>query len=195
MTRCLPGAAAALVLALAGCGVAHGAASSPPPGGGGPGVGARPPAVSTPSQPPAASGQQPPRGQAPGGGPLPARGRLRRELPPPRFLLLPRRWLPVISPRLVAAEHLVPLPWRLQRLEPGGTVADISFLSGGCRSWPAGVVIRQSPSAVTMALEAHGAQPGLLCPSDLVLGLGRVRIPALHGRPLRPVAAPVAATG
>jgi hypothetical protein len=166
-------------------------------------VGARPPAVSTPSPPPAASGQQPPRGQAPGGGPLPARGRLRRELPPPRlrelppprFLLLPRRWLPVISPRLVAAEHLVPLPWRLQRLEPGGTVADISFLSGGCRSWPAGVVIRQSPSAVTMALEAHGAQPGLLCPSDLVLGLGRVRIPALHGRPLRPVAAPVAATG
>jgi hypothetical protein len=98
-----------------------------------------------------------------------------------------KQWLPVLTARLVAADHLLPQRWKLLRVAQGSTAVEISYFSGPCLADPKGVLIVESGSAVTLSLEAPNPRLAADCaPDSVATQTAWVRTPVLHGRTLRP---------
>jgi hypothetical protein len=97
----------------------------------------------------------------------------------------PMRWLPLLSARQAAADDLLPRNWALVRITHGGTVAEIRYHIGGCLPQPKGVLVTQTPTAVTLALVAPRPSVAADCAPVLDSATAQVHIPALAGRTLR----------
>jgi hypothetical protein len=93
-----------------------------------------------------------------------------------------RRWLPVLTARKVAADHLLSQKWKLLRVAQGGTAVEISYFFGPCLAPPKGVLIVESGSTVTLSLEAPNPRLAADCAPVVSTQAAWVRIPVLHGR-------------
>lgn len=96
-----------------------------------------------------------------------------------------RRWLPVLTAREVAADHLLPQKWKLLRVAQEGTAVEISYFSGPCLAHPKGVLIAESGSTLTLSLEAPNPRLAADCAPAVATQAAWVRIPVLDGRTLR----------
>ncbi|HEX8345093.1 MAG TPA: hypothetical protein VF657_10155 [Actinoplanes sp.] len=103
-------------------------------------------------------------------------------VPPEKQTVAP---LPELSG--AAAEGLTEVPWSLQELDPGGTVATLTVMNGGCYD-VRGVRTDLTPTGVHLTLLA--AEPATGCTSA-VASIVSVRLPEpLGSRSLRPGPAP-----
>jgi hypothetical protein len=96
------------------------------------------------------------------------------------------RWLPVLTARQAARGHLLPRKWTLVRLTDGGRAAEIRYPFGACLPRPKGVLETESPSAVTLRLEAAQPRLAAYCATKGTVETAWVHIPPLAGRDLRP---------
>ena len=94
-------------------------------------------------------------------------------------------WLPVLTSRQVAADHLLPQRWKLLRVRQGGTAVEISYFFGPCVAAPKGVLVNEHGMTVSLSLEGPNPHVTADCFPLAATRTAWVRIPGLRGRTLR----------